>query len=219
MRIPLGLTLLALAASAPAIPANAQAQYAPPPGSYQRQCSNIVMNGQMMSATCRGAGRTGNSTINILSCSTDISVDAEGGLTCVGPGGGAPPSVRDAPPGYAVAPGQAPNAFPNGPRPGYGNGPGRPGYGGPGYGRDAITLYPARNWRGPPVRIDRPTPNLQGLGLNDQVRSIQLDRRSGPWLVCSDADYRGRCVTVGRDVKDTGRIGLRDAISSLRPLR
>lgn len=214
MRISLGLSLLALAASS--APVAAQAQYAPPPGSYQRQCSNITMNGQMMSATCRGAGRTGNSTINILSCSTDISVDADGGLTCVGPGGGAPPQVRDAPPGYATAPGQAPNYGSNGPGPAYGGGP-RPG--GPGYGRDTITLFGARDFRGRPVVIDRPTPNLQGLGLNDQVRSIQLNRRAGPWLVCSDADYRGRCVTVDRDVRDTGRIGLRDAISSLRPLR
>lgn len=208
MRIPLGLSLLALAASS--APVAAQAQYAPPPGSYQRQCSNITMNGQMMSATCRGAGRTGNSTINILSCSTEISVDADGGLTCVGPGGGAPPQVRDAPPGYATAPGQAPDYLRDGRR---------PGVGGPGWRRGAITLFGSRDYRGRPVVIDRPMPNLQGAGLNDQVRSIQLDRRSGPWLVCSDADYRGRCVTVGRDIRDTGRIGLRDAISSLRPLQ
>jgi hypothetical protein len=164
--------------------------------------------------------RTGNSTINILSCSTAITVDADGGLTCVGPGGGAPPSVRDAPPGYAVAPGQAPNAFPNGPGHG-GPRPGGPGYGGdrPGYGRDAVTLFGARDWRGPPVRIDRPTPNLQGLGLNDQVRSIQLDRRAGPWIVCTDADYRGRCVTVSRSVSDVRQIGMRDQISSQRPAR
>jgi hypothetical protein len=207
MRITLGLSLLALAAAAPAL---AQAQYAPPPGPYQRQCSNIQMNGQMMSATCRGDRTVGNSSINILSCSTAISVDADGGLTCAGPGGGAPPSVRSAPPGYATAPGQAPDYVPNG-----------PGYGGPrpGYGRDSVTLFGARDWRGAPVRIDRPTPNLQGLGLNDQVRSIQLERRSGPWIVCTDADYRGRCVTVSRSVSDVGRIGLRGQISSLRPAR
>jgi hypothetical protein len=214
MRITLGLSLLALAAAAPAW---AQAQYAPPPGPYQRQCSNITMNGQMMSATCRGDRAVGNSSINILSCSTAISVDADGGLTCVGPGAGAPPAVRPAPPGYATAPGQAPNYAPNGP--GY---DGRPGYGRPdrpGYGRDSVTLFGARDFRGRPVVIDRPTANLQGMGLNDQVRSIQLDRRSGPWIVCSDADYRGRCVTVDRSIADVGRIGMRGQISSLRPIR
>jgi hypothetical protein len=213
MRISLGLSLLALAMAAP--PALAQAQYAPPPGPYQRQCSNIQMNGQMMSATCRGDRTVGNSSINILSCSTPIGVDADGGLTCAGPGAGAPPSVRPAPPGYATAPGQTPNAFPSGPA--YGG----PGYGGPrpGYGRDSISLFGARDWRGQAVRLDGPTPNLQGMGLNDQVRSIQLDRRSGPWIVCTDADYRGRCVTVSRSVPDVGRIGMRGQISSLRPVR
>lgn len=206
MRIPLALSLLALTAAAPAF---AQAQYAPPPGPYQRQCSNIQMNGQMMSATCRGDRRVGNSSINILSCSTAISVDADGGLTCVGPGGGAPPSVRPAPPGYATAPGQAPDYAPN-----------RPGYDGrPGYGRDSVTLFGARDFRGRPVVIDRPTPNLQGMGLNDQVRSIQLDRRAGPWIVCTDADYRGRCVTISRSLSDVRRIGMRGQISSLRPIR
>ena len=208
MRITLGLSLLVLVAASPAL---AQAQYAPPPGPYQRQCSNIQMNGQMMSATCRGDRTVGNSSINILSCSAAISVDADGGLTCVGPGGGAPPSVRPAPPGYATAPGQAPDYAPS-----YG---GRRGYDRPVYGRDAVTLFGARGWRGVPVRVDRPTPNLQGLGLNDQVRSIQLERRSGPWLVCTDADYRGRCVTVDRSISDVGRIGLRGQISSLRPVR
>lgn len=210
MRVPLALSLLALAAAAPAF---AQPQYAPPPGPYQRQCSNIQMNGQIMSATCRGDRTVGNSSINILSCSTAISVDADGGLTCVGPGGGAPPSVRPAPPGYATAPGQAPDNYaPNGP--GYGGRPDRPGYG-----RGGVTLFGARDFRGRPVVIDRPTANLQGLGLNDQVRSIQLGRRADPWIVCSDADYRGRCVTVARSVSDVGRIGLRGQISSLRPVR
>ncbi|MDB5435538.1 MAG: hypothetical protein JWR47_1795, partial [Phenylobacterium sp.] len=45
------------------------------------------------------------------------------------------------------------------------------------------------------------------------------DRASGPWIVCSDANYRGRCVTIDRSVSDTREIGMRDAISSLRPAR
>jgi hypothetical protein len=214
MRITLGLSLLALATAAP--PAFAQAQYAPPPGPYQRQCGNIQMNGQIMSAVCRGARATGQSSINILSCSTPIIVDDAGGLSCTGPGGGAPPSVRDAPAGYQVVPGQSP-----GYAPGYDQ-RNDPCYGGDrrgGYGRDAVTLFGARDWRGQPVRIDGPTPNLQGMGLNDQVRSIQFDRRSGPWIVCTDADYRGRCVTVDRSIADVGRIGMRGQISSLRPVR
>ena len=200
MRMTLGLCVLALAA--PAASALAQPQYAAPRGSYERQCTDIRMNGQFLSATCRGARGGGQSSINVMSCSGDIGVDASGALSCAGPGAAAPP-----PPAYVP-----------GPRPGYNPDPGygqRP----PGYGRDSVTLYGGRNWRGPSVRIDGEAPNLGSTGLNDRIGSIQLDRRSGPWIVCTDANYRGRCMTIDRSVRDTRDIGMRDSISSLRPAR
>jgi hypothetical protein len=208
MRMTLGLCALALAA--PAASALAQPQHAPPRGSYERQCTDIRMNGQFLSATCRGARGGGQSSINVMSCSGDIGVDASGALSCAGPGAGAPP-----PPAYV--PGPRPGYKP-GPAPGYDRGPGygqRP----PGYGRDSVTLYGGRNWRGPSVRIDGEAPNLGSTGLNDRIGSIQLDRGSGPWLVCTDANYRGRCTSIDRSVRDTREIGMRDSISSLRPAR
>lgn len=194
MRLLIGLSALTLSLAAPAL---AQPAYGLPPGSYQRLCTDIRLDGQMLSATCRGARSTGQSSINILSCSTGIDVDAEGGLTCVGPGGGAPPSVRPAPPGYGVGP-----AYP-----------------GQGYGRDRVTLYGARNHRGTPITLQGPAPNLADIGLNDRVASIDLSRGSGRWLVCTDAGYRGRCITIDRSVRDVRQIGMRNAISSLRPIR
>jgi hypothetical protein len=80
-------------------------------------------------------------------------------------------------------------------------------------------LYAGRGWRGPSVRIDGEAPNLDSTGLNDRIRSIQLERGSGPWIVCTDANYRGRCTTIDRSVPDTRDIGMRDSISSLRPAR
>lgn len=201
MRWILGLSALALSVAAPAL---AQ-QYAPPRGSYERLCSSIRMDGSIMSATCRGAGRTGQSSINILSCSSDIGVDREGGLTCAGPGGGAPPN-------YGGGPGYGP-----GPGPGYGGGPRPPYGGGPGYREDTASIFGGRNYRGQPIVIRGAMANLDRTGLNDRVRSIRLERGSGPWLVCSDADYKGRCVTIGRSVSDTRSIRLSDSISSLRP--
>jgi hypothetical protein len=62
-------------------------------------------------------------------------------------------------------------------------------------------------------------PNLANTGMNDRIRSIQLDGRSGPWIVCTNANFRGRCATIDRSIDDTGRIGMLDAISSLRPAR
>ncbi len=201
MRIILGLTTLALLSAAPAV---SQAQYAPR-GSYERQCTDIRMEGQFLHATCRGPNGPAVSSINVLSCSTDIFVGADGGLACIGPGGGAPPSVRDAPAGYAYGPdrGYEDRGYRGGRR------GGRP---------DVVTLSARRNWGGQPLRIDGPVANLDHTGLNDRVRSIRLERGSGPWLVCTDANFRGRCITIERSVGDTRRIGMGEAISSLRPL-
>ena len=225
MRITLGLAALALTASASAALAQPREPGAPR-GSYERQCSNIQMNGQFLSAVCRGAHGGGQSSINVASCSGDIGVDATGALSCAGPGAAAPapPNVYAAPrAGYGQRDrGDDARAYDNR---GYDNrgydnrGYDNRGYDNRGYGREAASLFAGRDFRGAAVRIDGPTPNLARLGLNDRVRSIELDRRAGPWLVCSDADYRGRCVTVDRSVSDTRQIGLRDAISSMRPLR
>jgi hypothetical protein len=198
MKVLLGAAALTLLAGA------AAAQpYAPPPGSYQRQCESFRMEGQFLHARCRGAV----SSINVLSCSTDIGVGPDGGLVCGGPGVGAAP-----PPAYS-------------PRPAYGAAPdyGRDDYGRyrgdryGRYGRDAIVVFSGRNSRGRSLRLDHEVPNLEELGLNDRVRSIRLPRRSGPWLVCEHANYRGRCETVTASIADTRRLGL-DGISSLRPL-
>ena len=201
MRMMFGLCALMLAL--PAASAFAQPQGAPR-GSYQRQCTDIRMNGQFLSATCRGAQGGGQSSINVMSCSGDIGVDATGALSCAGPGAAAP-----APPAYVPGPPPRPG---HNPGPGYGDRPGR-------YGRDGLTLYGGRNMRGPSARIEGEAPNLGPTGLNDRVRSIQLDRRSGPWIVCTDANYRGRCTTIGQSVEDTRSIGMGDSISSLRPAR
>lgn len=192
MRIILALSALALACATPAL-----AQYAPPRGSYEQQCRDIRMNGSMLSATCGGVRGGAQSSINILSCSGDIGVDAQGGLTCRGPGGGRPP-----------LPGPAPR-----PEPPYGGG-----YH-PGDHWDSASLFGKRDWRGRSIRIEGPVANLANSGLNDRVRSIRLERRSGPWLVCSHANYRGRCTTIRSSVADTRQIGLGDSISSLRPAR
>ena len=221
MRTTLMAAALAALAAAPAL---AQPGYGPvPPGAYQRQCSNIRMEGQFLHATCRGAHGGGESSINVQSCSTGIFVDDSGALSCIGPGGGAPPQVRDAPAGYNTGQGQGQGSgrgytgrddrgAPGRDNQGYGGRDDR-GYGGRGE-RQVATLFERRGWRGAPVEIRGPTPDLRRLDA--QVRSIELGRRSGPWLVCSDPGYRGRCVTIRDSVSDTRSLGLRD-VSSLRP--
>jgi hypothetical protein len=205
----LAAAALIVAAAPTVIPTQASAQPpGAPRGSYLAHCSDIRMNGLFLSAVCRGIHGGGQSSINVASCSGDIGVDATGALSCAGPGAAQPPPVI----GYDTAPRQ-----PYGPAPyrGRGREPDR------GYrdAREALNLYPGRDFRGPPTHIEGPAPNLAGLGMNDRVRSIELDRESGPWLVCADAGFRGRCATIERSVADTARLGLSGGISSLRPLR
>jgi hypothetical protein len=185
----------------------------PPRGSYMSQCTDIRMNGQFLSATCRGARGGGQSSINVASCATDIGVDASGALSCGGAGAAIAPPPGPGP-GYPGGPGHGGGGRP--PYPGNGGGGYRPPGGGYGGG---ITLYSERNFRGRPVQVEGAAANLAGYGINDRVRSIRLDRRSGPWMACADANYKGRCTTVTSDVADTRRIGMGDAISSLRPAR
>jgi hypothetical protein len=99
-------------------------------------------------------------------------------------------------------------------RPSYPGGPG-----GPGYSRDVAVVFGKRNWGGQAQRIDGAVANLDNYGMNDRVRSIRLERRSGPWLVCSEPNYRGHCQRIETDLADTRTIGMDRSISSLRPLR
>lgn len=210
MKLVLGLAALGSLA-AMAVPALAQ-----PPGSYLRQCREVRMEGQFLHAWCRGPGGSGYSSINVQSCSTDIGVGYDGGLICGGPGNPNPPPSGAHPPAYP------PNTKPY-PPPGNGGyyPPGSGGYYPPGggYGRWSATIYDRYGWRGRSMKLQGEMPNLDNTGFNDRVGSIKLGKKSGPWLVCSDANYRGRCVTVGENIGDTGQLGMLDAISSMRPLR
>jgi len=196
------LIIAALSWAAAIAPAAAQPA---PRGSYQAHCTDIRMNGQFLSAYCRGPRGSGPSSINVESCSTDIYVNATGGLACIGPGGGEPPRIRPAPPGFAVVP-PTPEAGPPRWR------------GGRERGREAAVLYRGRNWRGAAVRVAGPTPDLARVGLNDRVGSIRIEP-GARWLLCDDAEFRGRCLTIEASVPDTRRLGMRRALSSLRPLR
>ena len=157
-----------------------------------------------LSGFCRGSNGSGESTINVLSCGSDIRVDAQGGLACDGPGVNRPTGGYDPRPpgGYDPRP------------PGGGYDP-RP----PGGGRWSATLYEGPRYQGRALVIRGDEPNLDGSGMNDRVGSIRFGDRSGPWLICTKAKFKGRCTRVDGDVRDTGRLGMSDSISSLRPLR
>jgi hypothetical protein len=99
---------------------------------------------------------------------------------------------------------------------GWGGSGGSGGSGGWGGGRDAIELYEHDDFGGRRFGSNGSQSNLTHSGFNDRASSVIV--RSGRWDLCTDADYRGRCVTLSPGSYGSLRDqGLNDEISSIRP--
>ncbi len=79
-----------------------------------------------------------------------------------------------------------------------------------------VTLYADVGFAGV-SRTASETRDFRTLNFNDTLSSIRI--RSGTWEFCTDADFRGRCMTFDRDVPSLVSQGLNDAISSMRRVR
>jgi Beta/Gamma crystallin len=78
-----------------------------------------------------------------------------------------------------------------------------------------VTLYEHAHYQGRSFPVTRELPNLASVGFNDMASSLVI--RGGQWQLCSDAGFRGRCITLGPGRYPTLRaMGLNDAISSVR---
>ena len=76
-----------------------------------------------------------------------------------------------------------------------------------------ITLYADDDFRGRSISLDR-SGNVSDQGFNDKASSIRVD---GPWEICTDADFRGRCTIVQGPVRSLRDFNMNDQISSVRP--
>lgn len=80
-----------------------------------------------------------------------------------------------------------------------------------------ITFYERPDFRGRTFTTYDPVRNFQRYGFNDRSASVIV--RGGTWQVCTDADFRGECVTL-----ESGRyptlisMGMKNRVSSLRPI-
>jgi hypothetical protein len=78
-----------------------------------------------------------------------------------------------------------------------------------------ITFYGQEGFRGPALSSDRTIANFADIGFNDRAQSIAI--ASGSWQLCSDAYFRGRCVTLGPgEYPALTALGLANVISSAR---
>lgn len=80
-------------------------------------------------------------------------------------------------------------------------------------GLSVATLYSGSHWRGNHLTVRHAIANLQHYGFNDRAVSL---RGTGRWQLCSDANYRGKCVVVRGSQPNIGRIAHR--VSSIRYL-
>lgn len=75
-----------------------------------------------------------------------------------------------------------------------------------------IILYSDTNLRGTSVELTADQYNFSTIRFNDKARSVEV--KGGVWLLCADANLKGRCEYVDRTVKNLGEIGLSGNISS-----
>jgi hypothetical protein len=59
-----------------------------------------------------------------------------------------------------------------------------------------IRVYKQPNFAGEELTMRRDASNLADAGFQDQVSSIEV--RSGRWQLCTQPDFQGDCVVIGR---------------------
>lgn len=76
-----------------------------------------------------------------------------------------------------------------------------------------LTLFADNDFRGARTTVQRDTPDLNRIGMNDRVSSIVV--RSGVWQVCEHAGFGGYCAEFGPgEYRSLPRFN--DSISSVR---
>jgi hypothetical protein len=78
-----------------------------------------------------------------------------------------------------------------------------------------LTLYTDGDFQGRPLNVVIDLKQLGSLNFNDRASSVVIEK--GAWILCSDEEFTGRCVTLepGRygSLRD---LGLDDSVTSVR---
>ena len=65
-----------------------------------------------------------------------------------------------------------------------------------------LRVYKQPNFSGDELTLRRDANNLAVAGFQDQVSSIEV--RSGRWQLCTQPNFQGDCVVIGRAVNGEG---------------
>lgn len=78
-----------------------------------------------------------------------------------------------------------------------------------------LTLYADGDFQGRPLNVVIDMKQLGSLNFNDRASSVVVEK--GTWVLCSDEDFSGKCVTLqpGR-YGSLKELGLDDAVTSVR---
>lgn len=76
-----------------------------------------------------------------------------------------------------------------------------------------VTVYEHTNQGGRSLAVNGALTDLSRNGFNDSISSVDI--RQGTWQLCSDADFGGRCITLGPGRHNMDAV-MNDEISSIR---
>jgi hypothetical protein len=78
-----------------------------------------------------------------------------------------------------------------------------------------LVLYAEDDFQGRPVSVIIDMRQLGTLNFNDRASSVVVEK--GAWVLCSDEDFSGTCVTLepGR-YSSLKELGLEDTVTSVR---
>jgi len=196
--------------------AEAQSRGAPR-GSYVETCSGAYVNQGRLYADCLDMrSRARATSIELAPCSSSDIANDDGLLVCQGVRGTFENNGGGRPGGGNSGGGWNGGGNNGGGWNGGGGNNGGGWNGGNNGGRNSITVFADRDYRGAFQTFRGEQYNLGNTDFNDQISSIQLN---GPWEVCSDSGFRGYCQVIEGNVRNLNNTGLNDRISSMRPAR
>ena len=81
-----------------------------------------------------------------------------------------------------------------------------------------VTFYERKSYQGRSFTTDKQINNFERRGFNDRVSSLVVV--GGPWEVCEDVRFKGRCVVLRPgQYNSLEALGLNDRVSSVRMVR
>ena len=79
----------------------------------------------------------------------------------------------------------------------------------------SLILFNQPNYRGQNATYNQVTPNL--YGANNRAQSATVSG-GGEWQLCQGVNFTGRCITLSRSTPNLANFGMRNRVSSVRPM-